>query len=598
MSPEPRFRIALAGACAALSLSLYVPDARATDTPRIGPIPIWVHAPPALPVEKDAAKALPVAVLLHDMQIRVDADGWTEFHEIEAKAQSSAGLQGLGAIPFRWSPWSDTLTFHRARILRDGQSIDVLPKDGGFTVLRRETGLEQAMLTGELTAVLQPEGLQVGDVLEVAVSIRHADPLLKGHSSAFLAGWDLAATSRVRLEASWPSSLAVRWKETAGLPILHPAQAAGLTTVAMDLDDVLPPVLPAHAPRRFQHGRQVEFTTFAGWDQVAAAMAPLFTEAATLPPNSPVAEQARQIAQASADPKSRAAAALHLVQGQVRYLAHAEAGGGLKPQSADETWRLRYGDCKAKTALLLALLNQLGVPAEPVLASSTGGDGLDAHLPSVGLFDHVLVRVQLGGRDYWLDGAREGDRSLDELTTPAFGWVLPLVPKSAMLVRIEPSPSARPQMVQVIRYDASGGVTAPEPTHLDTLFTGIWALSSMPSSPRCRQSGWTRRSGPTGPACIPPSRRSTSPRAGTRRPARSVWLRTAPANSTGPTRVWNSSTWSSAGLPTSSATPPPPIPTPPMRWTIQPMSRRTRAWCCLPAMSSPPPRRRTPTSMR
>ncbi len=259
-----RFRIALAGACVALGLCMHVPAARAADAPRIGPILAWVHAPPALPVEKEAAKGLPVAMLLHDMQIRFDADGWTEFHEIEAKAQSSAGLQGLGAIPFRWSPWSDTLTFHRARILRDGQSIDVLPKDGGFTVLRRETGLEQAMLTGEFTAVLQPEGLQVGDVLEVAVSIRHTDPLLKGHSSAFLAGWDLAPASRIRLEASWPSSLPVRWKETAGLPLLHPAQAAGVTTVAMDLEDVLPPVLPAHAPQRFQHGRQVEFTTFAG----------------------------------------------------------------------------------------------------------------------------------------------------------------------------------------------------------------------------------------------------------------------------------------------------------------------------------------------
>ncbi len=61
-------------------------------------------------------------------------------------------VQALNAIPFEWSPWSDTLTFHNALILRDGQTIDVLPKDGVFTVLRRETGLEQAMLTGQLTS--------------------------------------------------------------------------------------------------------------------------------------------------------------------------------------------------------------------------------------------------------------------------------------------------------------------------------------------------------------------------------------------------------------------------------------------------------------
>ncbi len=142
--------------------------------------------------------------------------------------QAPSGLQALGAIPFQWSPWSDTLTFHHASIVRDGLVIDVLPKDGVFTVLRRETGLEQAMLTGELTAVLQPEGLQVGDVLDIAVSIRHADPLLKGRTGALFAAWDVAPVGRVRFEAHWPSSLPLRWREPAELPPLRQTEAGGV----------------------------------------------------------------------------------------------------------------------------------------------------------------------------------------------------------------------------------------------------------------------------------------------------------------------------------------------------------------------------------
>jgi len=282
--------------------------AQAANTPQIGPVPSWVEKSPENPPEKADLSGLPVIILLHDVQFSFDAAGWSEFHEVRAKVQTAAGLQGLGAIPYLWSPDSDTLTFHHANIVRDGQTIDTLPKDGAFTVLRRETGLEQATLTGQLTAVLQPEGLQVGDVLDIALSIRHTDPLFKSRSTALFAGWDGAPVGRLRLEARWPSSLAMRWRETSDLPPLRRSETRGVTTVALDTDDVRPPILPAHAPARFQHGRQIEFTTFADWKAVAQLMAPLYAKATELGPQSPVAAQAALIAKTTSDPKARQAA--------------------------------------------------------------------------------------------------------------------------------------------------------------------------------------------------------------------------------------------------------------------------------------------------
>lgn len=55
--------------------------------------------------------------------------------------------------------------------------------------------------------------------------------------------------------------------------------------------------------------------------------------------------------------------ALDLVQQQVRYVYVGLGGGTYLPASADETWNRRYGDCKGKTALLLALLGELGIAA-------------------------------------------------------------------------------------------------------------------------------------------------------------------------------------------------------------------------------------------
>ena len=481
-SPQCSARSALAVAqrCAGLGVligwlaaagSAAADDAAAREAPLTGPSPAWVQAAPS-GHEATAARSLPAAMLLNDMQVAFDASGWTEFHRTQFVVKAAEGLQALGAIPFQWSPWSDTLTFHSATIVRGAKRIDVLPKAGAFTVLRREAGLEQAMLTGELTAVLQPEGLQVGDVLEIEVSIRHADPVLKGHAAALMAGWDSSPVGRARLEATWPASLPVRWRETEGMPAPKRIEAGGQVRISVQLDDVVAAVLPAQAPVRFRHGRQLEITTFSDWSEISTLMVPLYDKAAELVPQSPLRAQIARIAAASPDLKARAAAVLQLVESQVRYLAHVEASGGYAPQTADETWRLRYGDCKAKTALLLALLKPLGVAAEPVLVNVGAGDAIADQLPSAGLFNHVLVRVRLDGRDYWLDGARQGDGPLDHLPVPAYGWGLPVTPAGARLMRIQPAAATEPMVRQVIRYDASGGVTAPEPTHLDTTFGG------------------------------------------------------------------------------------------------------------------------------
>ena len=481
-----RVYLVLAGVC--LLVGLATQPAAAADNPLVGPPPSWVGAAPAPPSEKAEDEGLPTFSLVNDAQLAFDADGWTEYRAVQVKVQTAAGLQALGTLPFQWSPWSETLTFHHATILRDGQTIDVLPKNGAFTVLRRETGLDQAMLTGELTALLQPEGLQVGDILDIAISIRHADPLLKGRTGVVLFGWDIAPLGRFRLQAHWPSSLSIRWQESRGLPPLQRADSDGVTTLSLALDDVRPLLLPAHAPQRFQHGRLIEFTALTSWKQVVDVMAPLYAKAMTLGPNSPVAAQAKLIAAASSDPKVRVAAALQIVEGQIRYLAHAEAEDGYEPQNADDTWRLRYGDCKAKTTLLLALLHELGISADPALVSTTEGDGLVDRLPSPNLFDHVIVHVRLGGREYWLDGTRQGDRGLDDIVTPAYGWVLPMGDGRGGLVHLVPAPAPQPQVVQQITYDGSGNVTEPNPTRLVTIFRGDLGLqlhvqlSAVPAS--------------------------------------------------------------------------------------------------------------------
>ena len=104
--------------------------------------------------------------------------------------------------------------------------------------MRRETNLENAVLDGVLTATIQPEGLQVGDVVDYAMSISHSDPALGSHAETTLGGWNGIPLLHGHLRAQWPSTTQMRFRTTAGLPDPVPIKHGALTSVELNLDNV------------------------------------------------------------------------------------------------------------------------------------------------------------------------------------------------------------------------------------------------------------------------------------------------------------------------------------------------------------------------
>jgi hypothetical protein len=231
---------------------------------------------------------------------------------------------------------------------------------------------------------------------------------------------------------------------------------------------VEPLVMPKGAPIRFGIGRFAEATDFASWAEVAALFAPLYRDAAVIPPTGPLRDELNRIRNTVSDPKARTERALALVQDRIRYVALVMGQGGYVPATAETTWSRRFGDCKAKTALLLGLLSELGVEAEPVLVNSAAGDAIADRAPRAGLFDHVLLRAHVGSKTYWLDGTRTGDTQLDDIRVPNFGWALPLVANAA-LVHIVPPPPEVPDTEIRAEIDATDGIYAAAPAKIETI---------------------------------------------------------------------------------------------------------------------------------
>ena len=445
------------------------------DKPIIAPPAPWVH-PVEPPIDTSKADGTAIKLLLNDQQVRLLPGGSETYTETMARVETAQGLAALGTISIPWKPDQGTLTVHKLHIIRDGKVIDLLAGGRGFTVLRRENGLEYAMLDGVLTAVIQPEGLQIGDVLDMAMTVRTIEPALGGNSEGFVVLGSGARVVKYRVRALWDDKLPVRWHEGENLPPIRPHKDNGLNEIELALDNVEPTVPPKEAPPRYALSRNVEITTLKSWNQLSELFAPLYAKASTLQADSALKAEIASIATASPDPVKRAEAALALVQDKVRYVFLGMNDGGLVPADADVSWQRRFADCKGKTALLIALLHGLGISAEPAIVSTGLGDGLDQRMPMAAFFDHVIVRATIGGKVYWLDGTRTGDTRLADIQVPNFRFALPLHAPGAALERLDVPVPSKPLEEYLAKVDMTAGVSRPFPFHVEEISRGDEAL--------------------------------------------------------------------------------------------------------------------------
>ncbi len=444
-------------AIAALGLALIAISAPLfanTREVQYAPAPAWILPPP--PASPNAApEGASFRVAYNDTQVRFTDRGTETYAAYRLKILAPEALDA-GKIALTWDPDGGEATVHLLNIIREDKRIDVLATSK-FLVIQREEGLEVSMLNGMLTATMQIPGLRVGDEIEVAITIRQRDKTFGNHFFGVgqLPIVELPGTFRSRV--IWPQGKMVKWQATPDLIGLKATPVGGQVELAYELRDPKSALLTDGAPPRFNVRRYLEYSDFSAWSDVSHQFWPLFEEASKLNAGSPVLAEAAKIAAVTQDPAERAMAALKLVESQVRYVYVGLDAGNYRPASADETWNRRFGDCKAKTALLLALLRELGVPGEAVLVNTVANDGMNERLPTPAVFNHVLVRIRIGGQSYWLDGTGLGDQYLNLLPKPAYRWALPVRPGPVELEAIVAVPPPVPQLITVLDIDASSG---------------------------------------------------------------------------------------------------------------------------------------------
>lgn len=400
----------------------------------IAPIP---EGSPALRAEVEGGQFF----LLSDHQIRWEGDVRQSWNRVVAEVTDRAGLEELATIQIDFDPTNEAASLTRLVIHRGDQVID-LKATVDPQVYRRETRLEEGIIDGTLTAVVQVPDLRVGDVLEQATMLETRPMLGAGeHGGSSWLEWSTPVVlSRTLL--FWPKDVPL---EIAPLPdrVIHTATDLGDGTLRHEWrrEDHVPPIDEEGVPYEVIEDALLRFSDTSDWTPLALAIAPHYTQDYPLPPD----WQAKvdKIATDNPTPEARAYAALRLVQDELRYVSLSVGAGGYLARPPQEVIAAGFGDCKDKSLLLRVILTRLGIEAAVALTDLDAGYGLPEELPMLGVFDHMILRATLNGRPVWMDatGSHEGG-GLGTATQPDYGYALPISGKApAALERMEVSPA-------------------------------------------------------------------------------------------------------------------------------------------------------------
>jgi transglutaminase-like putative cysteine protease len=463
------------GAAGALALAagflLLLPAAlHAQREYRIGPAAAWVRpvaadlGPSRLGRESTAGYEL----LLVDRQEAVRDAGLERYRHVAYRLLDQGAVEDHSQIELTFDPTYERLTLHAAAVSRNGRTIDQL-KPGRIRVVRREPGMDDHVFDGSRSLVLVLEDVRRGDVVDYSYTRSGANPVFAGHYSATASFEESVPLRDVRFRLLWPGARQLYVRHHGATPEPTVTTVGGQREYLWRAANVPPKLLDAGLPDWYDAYGEVQLDDFASWGQVAAWGEALFASPGPLP-GSLTARLARIRAGHPAK-DAQVLAALRYVQDDVRYVGIEIGVNSHRPNPVATVLRRGYGDCKDKAQLLVAMLRQLGIAAQPALVSTSYGSHLRDLQPTADYFDHAIVRAEVGGRAYWLDPTATYQRGGLAASAPPFGAALVLGGAGDSLTTIPREPAADP-MVEVAVTFVLADVGTPVTMQVDTRYRG------------------------------------------------------------------------------------------------------------------------------
>ncbi len=343
----------------------------------------------ALAVRPEDYPSQPFVYLFEDGIVRFEEDGRkrTTFRwVVQVLNQQAAEQWGERAIAYNTS--RQRLTINWMRVLRpNGTVISERP----LHVVESIAPVAQEAPVYSDTRVRQftLSGVAPNTIIDLSYTIEDFKPMVLGD---FYSTWYIGTghvTRRSRYIADLPASLTPRIQERNIHFARRVTENHGRRVYEWSTTDVPRPVQEPFAPDSNPFFPQITVAAPITWQSIASWYAHLSRGRFRLTPA--LNQQLSTIVEGAPTLEDSLRAIHRWVAQDFRYVSLSLGVGGYLPRLPMSVWETRYGDCKDKATLFIALARRLGVAAYPVLLSSTGG--VNRSMPSAFQLDHMIAVV-------------------------------------------------------------------------------------------------------------------------------------------------------------------------------------------------------------
>ena len=360
-----------------------------------------VSAAPA-PVAAD-----PAIVWLDRRVVRVHRNGLAEtFAQRVVEVETDRGAEDNKQFYVRYTPGVEEVEIRQARIFRRGADGQVQILDASE---RDDEDLSEpwyGLYYDNRAEVVRFEGLRAGDVLEVQYLI---DDVSAKNQLADYFG-DLQFIAEEVPKKQWDYTLIgpadrAFYTNTPHLPRLEQqtSEEAGdqmRRFAARDIDKISSePAQPGYT----EVAPYLHISTYASWRDVGAWYWRLVDE--QMVPDDTVRKAARSVLEPGMTDIEKVRAIHGLVVTGTRYVGLEFGIHGFQPYKVTQVLARKFGDCKDKATLMIALLREAGIDAELVLLRTRRGGRIEPAPASLAVFDHAIAYVPK--LDVYLDGTAE-----------------------------------------------------------------------------------------------------------------------------------------------------------------------------------------------
>ena len=371
---------------------------------------------------------------LSDLQQRISQTTHERYRHNIIELKTSEAVQDNSNFSISFDPSYQKISIHHLSIIRGDKKLNRLELSD-FDLYRVETDREKLLYDGTMEVALIIPDVQVGDILDYSYTIIGKNKAFGPHYYAVAQLQFSVPIQRLHRRILLHKNLPVNIK-TYNNPIEPTEKTVGNYQSYNWLQDNLESInFESNLPAWYFPQPYYDFSSYKNWKEVGEYFADKYQ--LDYAKGGAISDIANMIEEQSGEAKLQARLALNYVHENIRYTGIEMGSGGYIPRPQEKTLRQKFGDCKDMSVLLIAILREMDIKAHPVFVDSDYRKHVDETIPSHAAFDHVIVRVEIDGEAYFLDGTRGkqlGD--LDHLEQGSYSKGLLLESGNAQLIDI------------------------------------------------------------------------------------------------------------------------------------------------------------------